>query len=1331
MQELHAIFDRLCDGLTPLQRKALMPGRNVCVRAVAGAGKTRVLALRYIQCLLSGAADDAPLWPRQVVAITFTRKAAGELRRRIDEYLAQAERMAVSPAARRHVVLCREQLIEAPIGTIHSFCAALLREYALAAGLDPEFKVLDSRDSTELLLRTIRAYLDELGREPRDSPWRQAAVELCIRLKIDGLTGLIASIASRFNLYLFNSDPWFRPKPSPRPARGTSTKPQPDDPTAELRQKALLQWIQDTPPDEYVRSLEKLFGFPLDNPDGERLSAELAAAAARMAGEVWDRFTAAKEAQQALDFEDLERRTWDLLRRNPGELREALRRRFRCLFVDEFQDTSPVQWDIVQMLAASTTDEDPLDLEPGRLFIVGDPQQAIFGFRNADLRLFRTAEAAVRASNAADGGSNDSSVTGIVELNDNFRSSPEILAFVNAVQPPLQMIVFTNGEATGALKGPRMKAMAEEFQITHLPMTPRVADAAPGSVTLLLHSLNANPEAGDPSQPCEHDFEAELVARRIRALVSGEAGLEVRRRNQDGASTLERPRFGDVAVLVRARNHLDNFESAFLKHGIPFYTIGGKGFFQTPEITDAVQLLAVLGDPTNDIALAAVLRSPLFAFPDTLLLRLTLAAPPDAASLWERLLAYEKLIADGRSPETCDPAGPAGGRISLMPPPQTAETEAALVQQAVARLAKWRAAVLRRSLPALLEEILTETGAWALYRAGGRQPQAVANLEKLIGLARIFERKGTGTLLEFVERLATLTVEEEEEAEAQTEAERADVVRLMTIHAAKGLEFPIVFLPHLNREFYNPTSVCVEEPDLGIGFDLKHTAPPQRPRNNSTPPRSIHATIQAWKGYKSLLEELRLFYVACTRAETHLFLCSPWLKSPPDDPKETKAAKSLLGLLMQTPEWSDVRRWVAKNSESNGAENAVLPAAPIGSAMVRVEWWNHLPVERRASVEAPPPDPTASKSGAGGDLPRFFTPERLGALEPRPQPPGPIQISVSQLTLLVGCPRRYAYYRLLGPALGALGWGAETPLPAEEDRSLPIESDDARDGAETPGGPPAGSGQAGVESFHEQDDRCLYGLVCHKFFELFVNEPHSAAEALLDEAFRRSAPHATEAQRRAWRPQLEANLAAFRQSQIGRAILKAPERFTELPFTWRRDGLAVTGIIDVLFRDQAGRWAFADYKTSRVGRDDIARSAAQYAPQMALNAAFVLARFPDQDAVTATLYYPFPDCALSLEFHRDGLQDDLAQDVPEWITMLASNELEAYPFAPEWVKRTPLRRSLGRLASLLQGSAGSAPTGPMLLEPCPVCPFLEHLCGLPEEQRRVMLARRTALTRRA
>ena len=391
-------------------------------------------------------------------------------------------------------------------------------------------------------------------------------------------------------------------------------------------------------------------------------------------------------------------------------------------------------------------------------------------------------------------------------MGENFRTLAQPVAFVNALFPKF------------------MQAVPDEpFQVGYDPLIGcRSADVSEGSVELLLLPPDVNRDATEAVR-CE----AQLVARRLSHLLQGN-DLQVA--GQDG---LRPPEPGDIALLLRRRRNLSAYEDALRACGIPFQVAGGRGFYQRQEIYDLANILRVLCNSGDGIALMGALRSPYFGLSDNALYALT---APQGGRLAEHL-------------------GDASWRQHLAP----ADREAAA--DAVARLQHWEGLRDRVPLVELLHTILEDTGAWGFLCYGERGEQAVANVYKLLDLAREFR----GPLADFAARLDLLTNEEEQEGEALLDA---DALHILTVHAAKGLEFPIVVVPDLAARFnFQNSTPALIDAEKGIG--LRALDPEQDYKRTSSFIRSL---INRNSSRRQRAEEKRLLYVACTRARDHLLL---------------------------------------------------------------------------------------------------------------------------------------------------------------------------------------------------------------------------------------------------------------------------------------------------------------------------------------------------------------------------------------------------------------------------------------------------------------------------
>ena len=701
------------------------------VEAAAGSGKTTLLLGRIVNLVRSGRARLA-----EIAAVTFTEKAAADLRIRLRGEL---ERAGLSDALR--------ELEIARIGTIHAFAAALLRERPVEAGVDPGFTVADPLTARLHLDRAWEAWLPEALSDPAAAgPVRDAIEaglsldrlrELAIALveqrdRLDGLPG-----AAEFPEppAAMNADVRATIRRLAELARGAAKDP--EDRAARALQD-LAAWDHQTaglPDDDQVRALLAAGRLP-DKPERlgnkakwrgrgaleecrEGLAAlrarvdaaravsrhNLLASLARWAAGFVDAYAVAKARAGCLDFTDLLLRARDLVRDRP-DVRRDFQRGIRYLLVDEFQDTDPLQLEIVLQLADGAP--------AGSLFVVGDPKQSIYRFRRADIETYEAAKGTIAARGE------------VLSVRANFRSTAAILHAVNAVFQDV-MVPPPDGA----------------YQPAYVPLeaSPETEPGVPPVVLALPPDLPPATSAADAWAQ-----EARLVA----AYLSREV------------ERARRFRYGDVALLFRAMTGVVAYEDAFRAAGIPFRTVGGRHYYDRSEVGWTIAALVAIEDPHDPVALVGALRSPFFGVTDEALLRLHAS----------------------------------GGELCyLRPLPQGADPLLSAAWALLGALHQERNAV---SPAALVERLLAGTQVLAAY---GLEPQGearVANLLKVLDTARALEATGALTFRGFVRWLRDRGAARYEEEESAIDAE--DAVRLMTIHKAKGLEFPVVVVPDLGRD---------------------------------------------------------------------------------------------------------------------------------------------------------------------------------------------------------------------------------------------------------------------------------------------------------------------------------------------------------------------------------------------------------------------------------------------------------------------------------------------------------------------------------------------------
>lgn len=743
---------------------------DACVVAGPGSGKTTVL-VEYFRRLVEEKVD-----PARILAITFTEKAAGNMRKKL------AEAFAADSSV-------RARLERAWVSTVHGFCARLLKENAVFAGIDPEFMVADERDAWRLQQESIDAAVASLFEE------RPAAVRDLIR----GLSSLNfeEAVLSAYDAMRGAGLNVERVAAMALPA--STTRPDIAEALERLRADRLDRWDREQRlhRDEIVahgnlilgasdpaEALRKLATFPAKLPKCKRgtsaydlvkhlkddllkdfqysLITELYQRERELLLEILRRFDRIyrerKRQAGLLDFADLEEFAVRLLDENP-ETRARVQGQFDHIVMDEFQDTNGQQAQLLKLVR-----------RPGRFYAVGDINQSIFGFRHAEPEVFRRYRDEVERR---------------IELDHNFRSRAEILSAVETV---------LHG-ATGI--EPRQLIAGRAFDQPRAVCVEAIASVAPQ----IDDALNQ---------------EARCVARRIVELVN----------EREPAFT-----FKHIAVLVRNTEVLSAFSDAFDEAGVPYVVNRGKGFYDAREVNDLAQLLRVIANPRDELSLAAVLRSPLVQASDEALLQLKSSGDNLGAALLR--------LAPGAEPDF-DPE------------------DFQKLTRFRDHLRSWRVRREQVSFDRLLLAAMDDCGYPA--EPGTR---AWANIEKFLAQAR---RAATRMSLDnFVDELALVRVSNPREPDAPPE-DTANAVNVMTVHSAKGLEFPIVFVSALHKGMETSPPVVAFSRHIGIGARWHN------PGTGEDKDDLFQHAIREERNQREQEESNRLLYVAMTRAEQHLVL---------------------------------------------------------------------------------------------------------------------------------------------------------------------------------------------------------------------------------------------------------------------------------------------------------------------------------------------------------------------------------------------------------------------------------------------------------------------------
>ncbi len=794
-------------------------GPSVVLAAGAGCGKTTVLTARY----LSHLRDDGATVP-QVTAITFTERAAREMRGRIRQAVDAEVAMAPGSMWEQH----RRDLDTAPIDTIHGYCGRLLRRFP-AGGLPTGFRVFDDPQANALRAEATRAELHRLltGDEPAGDDLRELAALFGWSAAVEAVDGLldspdragwqrweVADVAAGWLARHASLVPeWLAyqsaaggklavalrtlgrlavPEPGAERVRAVLDAFAGDGSgLAGLNDVAKVQGLKKGWADPAVheavkdafsavrdglKGFEELTADPTDWP----ASVEVGRRFLRVAAAADDAYCRAKRKAGGADFHDLLACARDLLRDNSAA-RAAVQAETRFLLVDEFQDTDPVQLELVKLAVGD-------GYQSGRLFAVGDRKQSIYRFRGAEVALFESLQADLPT----------------LPLTENFRSQPGVIGFVNALF--------------------RRRLPGYE------PLTARRPQADGANVEFLW----AVPAAPDGKEPVEavRAREADAIARRLVELIDG--GVKP----------------GNVTILFRAMSHVGIYEAALRRHGLDYYVVGGRAFFAQQEVHDLANLLAAVENPHDGPALAGALRSPACGLPDDALHLL----PTHKDGLWAGLHD--------------------DSRLSLL----GADRPAA--ERARDRFTGWRAAKDRLPVAGLVERVFAESGFDAATQFEPLADRKLANLWKLVGQARRFDADGFA-LADFVRWLGGSVTEGVREEQAATVPERADdVVRLMSIHKAKGLEFAVVVVPDLGAMGggdRHPVARWHRE----LGCVVRHPSDLSEADDDEPPfPDGPHRLGRAVDELADWQEGLRVLYVATTRARDRLILSAGLTAEP-------------------------------------------------------------------------------------------------------------------------------------------------------------------------------------------------------------------------------------------------------------------------------------------------------------------------------------------------------------------------------------------------------------------------------------------------------------------
>ncbi len=1229
MRERVAPRDDVVGELTAEQRAAVATSGSVVVRAGAGSGKTAVLVARYVRLVCGAEGAPAPLDVAQVLAVTFTEKAAAEMRGRIRAAI--AARLAAATGAER-VGLLRTQraLASARIGTIHALAASLLRRAPLESGTRPGATVLDEIDGPayiehevrRILLARLRAgdrdvrrcaeawgfgltdsaglvpvtcdVLAELARRGLAAAELEPALarqEAAAAVAATDLRGDTARVSAFVAAWLTAAG-----EPGARASAAASAA------GAEFRE-CWPQWqahldalgtagdvedllaLRDFPGTagrafrqrSEWRTCADLLTFKLQDGTprfGGAIAAAfgccyglpLAAAFTRVVQTVDGALALAKRRDGVLTFDDLIAGARRLFAEHPG-VAARLVDEVRAILVDEFQDTDPAQVDLVRRLASGGAE----------LFVVGDEKQSIYRFRGAEVQLFAAMRTALGCERS---------------LADNFRSRPPLLAFVNGLAA--RLFAARADGAPWRVRWSPAQRLRPRRMLDDAGSDGVVAIGGGGSAgaTAFVDAVSASsrrPLVRLKSLVNQIGASGtDLLAAPARALEARVVAATITELLGEGW----RPQ--DVAVLLPALTQVKAYEYALRRWAIPYEVVRGRGFYECQEIRDLVHLLAAVVDPHDAVALAGALRSPLFSLSDEVLARL--AEVP------------------GGLPE-CFAAGKPFDGLAV--------AEAEEVGAARDLLLALRVAHDRVPVADILTRAVAATHLESVLLAQFHGTQKVANVRKLIAQARAVEHGRFVGAAEFVARVRRLLENESREPEAPRLTSDADVVQVMTVHQAKGLEFPVVILADLGREpprdYRSPVLVDREYGVLaaatfGAG---RHRLP--------------HRLMDAWRRDdrdRADAERARLLYVACTRARDVLVLC------------EGKGRRSALtdesaesGRTWCEQIWSFLGRETVAAFVAGAAERMIVeaPGEGAGGEAIAVA----VAVEKSAALLArvPPPLRDTVETSIARALTETAAPADVGAVarvcDAPPPAPGALVVSPTALADYARCPRQFWYRHVRGVA-------------------------ETREGARAVGraaGAP-GIASAGATS---SADAVRLGLAAHAALEVLDLALPAVARAAAVAAALAGARDLDDAERTAVGRELVAALARFAAEE---GALRIDDR--EVPFCLRFAGppeLFVRGRIDVL-GTRGARLVIRDYKYAPPARDGEA-----YRVQLEIYALAVAAAHPDRSFDVEIEWLRAPGGRVALPLDLATARANAEATSTALAAALATRAARAFPLA--------------------------------------------------------------------
>ncbi len=1131
---------------TEEQRKGIeIIDRDVCVTAGAGSGKTHVLVERFINLVVS---HRVPL--TEILTITFTEKAANEMKERV------ANRFEALGMEKE-----RQDVEFAYLSTIDSFCTRLLRENAIEAGVNPQFGVLDEYESTYLLRLMIEKTLTD-WQEIKASDFETLMNEICCKDFTNSVIKLISKIrstgASVENVIL--------KEVAPVDLNNAHNKLFECLNQIEILGQGLKPSATKVMVDKVISLLNTLKNANASEFDFHHLqiledASELIKLTSK--GEIKNQLSFLRNelipTLQELVGERCASKSKTVLKKFLVEVMNKYSREKRKLSLLDFADLEEKAKRLLEsapdirnemkgkfkyILVDEFQDTNSLqksiiDLlrSENNLFVVGDEKQSIYGFRNADVQVFINHKNETKSRNGE-----------LIQLNKTFRSRPEIVDFVN-----LNFARIWNESECFGTKYEDLVA-GSTFEGKDNP-----------SLELILTT--------DEDVNKRRELEANAIAQRIHDIV--ENG-ELRITSLSNSSKGRNISYGDFALLFRSTTDIKVFERALVEFDVPFYVVRGRGFYHTREVTDILNFLKVINNPRDEINLAAVLRSPIVGLNDEALFWLSYYAKIQSASKGKKRQSLITALKD----------------VEKMNELDTEHKNRIL--KFIELLEELRTKNSRNSVWTVVDEILEKTAydTKILIELNGKQK--FANLRKISELTRSFEKRDLFEAEDFFRIVDDLKLMEIREPEAPTDIEEGDVVKLMTIHAAKGLEFPVVIVPDIGKKRTNRGNDFIFSVQDGISFTIKNPL-----TGVEETPLSYNQITKQMK-LKENREAACLFYVAMTRAKEHLILSGSvgknigeWLKYV----VENLNINTDLSLNPEIVSFGENGNKIKFVSDVRIKENEK-------SVFQRILARNREQILKGQTVKTSIDDKLVHVGEEA--LSRIH---RIA----KPVVKNDYIYTVSEILTYNICPRQYYFKYYLG-------------LPEEIPKILPVGEDEdllRRDEFGMPG--------------HE------LGNIVHNILSSydFCKGWHGQTRLSVPQTISESASALISG----W-------IESFSASKIGERI-KASQRIErELPFIFNYKGNLIKGRIDLVFGN--GDYTILDYKSNNIGKKEIEAHVKHYELQMQLyaNALEAIYDYPPKEAV---LYFLVPGIAVSVDISK-GTMAKMQENLDTFFTTAKKGE---------------------------------------------------------------------------